>query len=91
MIIGSVCVGAPDAAEVAGGLRTPGYAAEALVMRAADHNRQVVDLMKDGCRNVEATGLVISTYSRSRLKERVFGGVKRWLLREALPPTVMVH
>jgi nucleotide-binding universal stress UspA family protein len=80
---------AASAEAVASQLRWHGRAAEVRVIDAAD--RYVPDVLLEGARAAGADLLVMGAYSRSRLRETVFGGVTAHVLKGVELPALMAH
>lgn len=77
----------PKAAQLATYLRFWGVKAERTTARGADDAKALVKAYKAARSDL----LLMGAYSRSRLRERIFGGVTEFMLQRANIPVLMLH
>jgi nucleotide-binding universal stress UspA family protein len=77
----------PKSAQLAGYLAHWGIAADCVATRG----RQIEPELLAACKDAGADLLVSGAYSRSRWRERVFGGTTEFLIRKARLPVLMLH
>lgn len=77
----------PKSAQLATYLRYWGIKPELVTVRE-DHDAKAII---KGCKEARSDLLVMGAYSRSRLRQRIFGGVTEFMLHKASIPVFMLH
>lgn len=77
----------PKYSQLATYLRFWGVKSERLSARGTDAAKALVK----ACKDTQSDLLVMGAYSRSRLRQRVFGGVTEFMLHRANIPVLMLH
>jgi nucleotide-binding universal stress UspA family protein len=77
----------PKSAQLATYLRFWGIKPEQITVRE-DHDAKAII---KGCKEARSDLLVMGAYSRSRLRQRIFGGVTEFMLHKASIPVFMLH
>ncbi len=77
----------PKAGQLANYLRAWGVKSKRVVAKGDDDAKALVD----ACEETESDLLVMGAYSRSRLRQRIFGGVTEHMLARAKIPVLMLH
>jgi nucleotide-binding universal stress UspA family protein len=77
----------PKSSQLATYLRFWGVKTERLSARGTDAAKALVK----ACKDTQSDLLVMGAYSRSRLRQRVFGGVTEFMLDRANIPVLMLH
>ena len=86
-VVGSEDSSGPKASQLVGYLKVWGVRAQVVRARGQDVTHRLLDLY----RTTESNLLVVGAYSRSRLREMIFGGLTEYLLNEADIPVLMHH
>ena len=84
---GAESSGGPKAIQLANYLKFWGVKAKRVKTKGADDAKAILKAYHDA----ESDLLVLGAYSRSRLRERMFGGVTEFMLRKANIPVFMLH
>lgn len=77
----------PKSTQLATYLRFWGVKAERVTMRGSDDAKGLINAYEES----ESDLLVMGAYSRSRLRQRIFGGVTEFMLHRANIPVLMLH
>lgn len=77
----------PKSTQLATYLRFWGIKAERVIASGTDHAKALMTAYKDN----ESDLLVMGAYSRSRLRQQIFGGVTEFMLHRANIPVLMLH
>ena len=77
----------PKSTQLATYLRFWGVKAERVTMRGSDDAKALINAYEES----ESDLLVMGAYSRSRLRQRIFGGITEFMLHRANRPVLMLH
>lgn len=77
----------PKSTQLATYLRFWGVEAKRVTMRGSDDAKALINAYEES----ESDLLVMGAYSRSRLRQRIFGGVTEFMLHRANIPVLMLH
>lgn len=77
----------PKSTQLANYLRCYGVKAKRIGIRGSGDGQKLLDAYREAGSDL----LVMGAYSRSRLRQRVFGGVTEFMLSKANIPTIMLH
>ncbi len=77
----------PKSGQLATYLKYWGITSSRVATPGKDETREILDT----CKSIDADLLVMGAYSRSRMRQLIFGGVTDYMLRRASIPILMLH